>query len=576
MAITEIRGVAVSIQEALSELRGNALTALAAASALRDSAIAADRDPATMDVAFAALASEVERAEAQKTAALEAELVVEDALLERAERVFGVVTTAARNASADELVAERPALLAQLDALFDALRSSPRGPVEEPTLLVVPLPTYPAPGDGGSDAASDPRLAMLVTRHVTAAELTLVLPRHRHVRPDSSVDVLLLLPLGVAPSLAQASLMQRVDAQATLLLSDALPVALAPRFSLYTGTTSDCSGVVVSFWVPVGTPVGSRVRIESVSVARELVGPDGHCNVCVSLHVGLAAPFRVAGAGRHYLTPCVLSDGRLAVPAPTGFHMYSNAGVLKQHQIDGSATCALAYIADGNTLITRGSDFVAAYDLDSESQGEPRLIWWHSGGRFGYGSVVALPEAGVVVFADHYGDRLVALHLRDGTFVQEVPLLSPIYAAAGPPGSCMIFVSSEYDGLIYCLQFDASDPARAAVRSPPLHPGRFGMPGSSPLAVMPPAPGTTTWHLIVGGYLTPLLVVLALPGGEEVGRIESSRVDPTGQQAGATESDPALFWGRNVKGLATDPAGGALVVVSDSDVFVVPWPPPTL
>lgn len=121
LAITEIRGVAVSIQEALSELRGNALTALAAASALRDSAIAADRDPATMDVAFAALASEVERAEAQKTAALEAELVVEDALLERAERVFGVVTTAARNASADELVAERPALLAQLDALFDAL-----------------------------------------------------------------------------------------------------------------------------------------------------------------------------------------------------------------------------------------------------------------------------------------------------------------------------------------------------------------------------------------------------------------------------------------------------------------------
>lgn len=589
MAITEMRSVAVAIQTTLSELRGNAVSAISDASALRDAAIASGSDSATINAAYAALVSEVERVEAGKAAALEAELVEEDALLERAESVLGAVASAARSLSAEGLKAERAALFAQLDELFDALRASPRGPVEEPTLLVVAPPEALATGDCNS-AACEPRLAMLITRHVAAAELTMVLPRRRHARPDSAITVLLLLPqsshsdireggsFGLTPSLAQASLMQRVDARATLSLSGSMNVAIAPRFAPYEETTSGRRGVSVAFVIPADTPIGSRVRIESVSVARESVlGPVGDCVIQVSLHVGLSAPFRLRGAGGDYQTPCVTSDGMLAIPARSAFEMYGSSGVMaKQPRIDHSETCAVAHIADGDILIARGSDFVVAFDLATETGGVPRTIWRHGGDHFGCGSVVALAEAGIVVFADYYGNNLVALRLCDGTVAQKVPMTRPIYATAGPPGSCTLYASSETDGLVCSVQFDALDPTRTAMLSHPLLPARISGYGSSPLAVMPPAPGKAVWHLIVGGYGTPLLVVLALPGGEEVGRIEGSAVDPTAQYVEATETDLALYWGSRIRGLAADLAGGALVVTSGSDVFAVPWPPSTM
>ena len=118
------------------------------------------------------------------------------------------------------------------------------------------------------------------------------------------------------------------------------------------------------------------------------------------------------------------------------------------------------------------------------------------------------------------------------------------------------------------MRFDASDPALPAVVLPPLVLNAPSVDGPPALAVMPPAPGDSTWLLVVGDYCTPHITVLALPGGERVFEATGSQSRDTPREAAGAGS-----WGP-IRGLAADPSGAALVVVGFADVWAVPWPLP--
>ena len=130
-------------------------------------------------------------------------------------------------------------------------------------------------------------------------------------------------------------------------------------------------------------------------------------------------------------------------------------------------------------------------------------------------------------------------------------------------------MSSESADRVCGVRFDVADPA---VVLPPLvresAPSEDGPPA---LAVMPPAPGDSTWLLVVGDYCTPHITVLALPGGERVFEASGSLSGDTPREAAAAGTGS---WGP-IRGLAADPSGAALVVVGDAtDVWAVPWPLP--
>ena len=130
-------------------------------------------------------------------------------------------------------------------------------------------------------------------------------------------------------------------------------------------------------------------------------------------------------------------------------------------------------------------------------------------------------------------------------------------------------MSSESADRVCGVRFDVADPALPAVVLPPLvresAPSEDGPPA---LAVMPPAPGDSTWLLVVGDYCTPHITVLALPGGERVFEATCSQSRDTPREAAGAGS-----WGP-IRGLAADPSGAALVVVGFADVWAGAVAPP--
>jgi len=169
--------------------------------------------------------------------------------------------------------------------------------------------------------------------------------------------------------------------------------------------------------------------------------------------------------------------------------------------------------------------------------------------------VVVVPDVGIAVFADKHKNAIVVLRLSDGSVIQRVEGIDlPIYAAAGPPGSGTVYVSSERHGSVTALQFDVADPSQPVIEAL-VHEGNKATTfGSSPLAVVPPGPGKKTWHLVVGRYNQSTALVLALPAGDHVCEV----VMPV------PEAD--------LRGLAADPGGGALLLSSKDNVVIVPWP----
>ena len=599
-AVAEIRGVVAEIAATLAELRANAEAARLSAGELRDAALAAGANSSLVLAAYDTLVATIDQTEATKVVAFETELVAGDAVLEETEAELSAIGELATRASDEDLIGVFDRLSARLDALFERLRGFPSGPVEEPTLSVVP--------------AAGP-LGTVLSQLIHPDGIVVALPSVRRVLPGTQVRVELTLPKSSVVGDAghyRLALLRRTAARASLLLpgGKCVPVAalIAPLLSSY------ICGIAVTFEVPADTALGSSFIIDTVTVAQKAPGGAAvclfPCALAVVDFIGIIAPFTLTSIARDYQTPCVSQDGRIFVAKgrqaeSESVGVFDKHGVLLEsltiHRLASPRT--VAYVEGSGVLLIRdgayGSTDIVAVDLRSPAR-PPDVLWTHTmpefpdSSKLGPGGLVALPELGIAVYAANFANSevvaaqffvggatiyrclrciaavVVAIRLSDGSVVQTLAHIRPLYVAAGPPGTATVYVSSQDADRVCGVRFDASDPALPAVVLPPLiHVDPPTGHGNPALAVMPPAPGESTWFLVVGDYCTRHVSLLALPGGEKVFEATGTI---TGDLPGDGTSGPGS-WG-TIRGLAADPAGAALIVVGDDDVWAVPWPLP--
>ena len=169
-AVSDLRDLISTVSLVLAEIKANAAAAIEQAAAMRDAALTScDRDAASVSASYDALVTDILHAEASKTAALEAELVAADALLERTENEIHEIVDLARSASDDAIISLQPGLSARLAEFVAVLRASPRGAQEDPTLDIVGA----APGESPYGDA----FGCLRTSCITVAELSVLPPR---------------------------------------------------------------------------------------------------------------------------------------------------------------------------------------------------------------------------------------------------------------------------------------------------------------------------------------------------------------------------------------------------------------
>ena len=422
-AISEIKSVVTEIVAALAELRANAEAARVSAGELRDAALAASANSSHVLAAYDTLVAEINQTEAIKVAAFETELVAGDAILEETETELSAIRELAIRASDEDLVSLCGPLSARLDALFERLRGSPSGPVEEPTLSVVP---------------SSVPLGTVLSQLARPNDIAVALPRVRRVLAGTHVRVELtfshfdlLRTVGAADQAARA-LLRRTAARASLHLPCGtrvpIPASVAPSFSAHS------CGVTVTFEVPADAALGSTLVIESISVARKpACGADGASRLPHTLTVverlGICAPFTLRGVARDYQTPCVSQDGRVFVAE--GAYRGDSVIIFNEHGdfLDSLVAPSLesphtvAFVESSETLLIRDSAYdstdIIAMDLRSPAR-PPPVLWTHTMPQFpdssnlGPGGLVALPELGIAVYAAYFANSELFLRVPLG------------------------------------------------------------------------------------------------------------------------------------------------------------------
>lgn len=624
-ATDDLRAAILRTSEAIDRLNVNAVAACVRADELREAALATGAAEAAVAAAFDELMLDISQAASRKAAALDTELVELDAALEQADAAIASFMHAVSNASDDELLETRDTLLGRIDVIFEHLRGAPRGATEEPTLAVAPLPV---PSGGGAGL----QLGVLVTRLASPTAVELRLPPGRRVRPGGSVEVHVLLPRrpdrdsSVAPadgpggdshplglggySRADAvtSLLQRLEVRASLVTVAGRRTYLPPSFARCRKSASSWAlsvagevwqdGVTASIAVPELTSEGSILTIECATVACEPVGVFPSplpLQMLVYEQVGIATPLMLPGVASDYQTPCITTDGRIIIPAECVCWVLNRSG-LRQCELSVSngwrgGAAAHVDICGSDTLIVRDGGEVRALDLrvyedgrtaacgagvdeaatlsHTDVAGPKGVLWRYAFNRGGGpGSVVALPEAGVVGFVDKHSNAVLALRTADGAVLRTVALEgSPIYAAPGPPSSGAAFVSKETDGSVW----------HVGLTGPPLDPVlvyEYSISeqhtGSSPLAMMPPAAGRAEWHLVIAKYSTLLITVLAVSSRSVV---YSGVVRLPGGADLAAPVASSGSYGIGVLGLAADPSGSALLMtLVGGNAVALPWP----
>ena len=586
-ATSDLRAAVLGITGAVDDVKGNAEAAYERLSALRDSALSSGKDRDEVALAYDAFVAEIERVAMRKTTVLEAELVAMDAVLEHTETELAAVAREAADLPDADLTTAAPLLQGRLCTLFEALHRTPRGPVEESTLIV--LPSRPGPD---LTAAG---LGCLLSELAPLESLSLLLPVSRRIRPGdtASITVRILprpecgdaLDLG---AMADAVLLSRTSARANLILPDGSKQSQLIFVIERTQPVGALAAARVCFAIPPDAPLGSTVVIETIAVGHSPLGVgQGRrlpLSLAVSASVGVEAPLVLPKCGGDYQTPCVTADGRIIAPTNRSFLVFNAAGTMIADlpADQGWRAGAAAHDDSSDCLIVRNGDYITSLDLRTYAGGcasrdqaahsvvqpgpaaagvdaaIPGLRWsfkFRSAGG-GPGSVVVLPDVGIAVFADkHHDASVVALRLSDGSVIQRVQGIHlPIYAAAGPPGSGTVYLSSERHGSVTAVQFDVADPCRPVIVSLVYEGNSLIAHGSSPLAVVPPGPGKKKWHLVVGRYHRSTIVVMELPTGDRVCEVDAPVPDA------------------DLRGLAADPGGGALLLSSMHDICTVPWP----
>lgn len=586
-AVSDLRAVISGVSLALTEIKAYAAAAIEQAAAMRDNAFSAsDCDVLCITASYEALVADILHAEASKTAALEAELVAADALLERTENEIREIVYLSSSATDDSIITLEPGLSARLAEVVAVLRASPRGPQGDPTLILVNAAHGESPyGDA---------FGFLRTSCIVAAELSLLCPRTRRIQPGGVASILILFKedvgtaaFGGSQAEAAATLAKHLVVQAWLAAGPDVPRRLVVH--TVARLLGPDIGISVSICCPRDVPPDSHIVVESMRTYGEalscwafpLVLRVGPCT-------GISSPGLIPEYGADYQTLCVTDDARVYVPAGSGACVFDHElRPLGKVHCGNKPFQAAAYDDGSDVLFLSGNESIVALerpsaasrvagtplvgipyqpaatnalcrgDLTGASTFEAHSIvrWRHDTGiglfegadgtdRLGGGGIALLPELGFVVLARYYANELAVFRLSDGTLVSSVGLPRPIYITAGWPAE--VYASSEKTGTVYAVKIDSAGRA-----SPPRvifsHPA-FEM--SSPLAAVPPGPGRSTWHLAIAMYDGTRIAVLELPGCTPV-----------------FEGDVGYVC-RAIRGLAADPSGGALLV-SDTTVLSV-------
>lgn len=528
------------------------------------------------EAAIAALDSErdllltaIDAAEATKAAALDGEAVRVDEALEALIDVCGAaraalqsVPTHASGVDAVQFPSNHELriseVLARAQHLFkDELRRLPRAPSE---------PTYISFTDPAS-AADGSRLGRVAApRGPTPADIVLEVPRS--VAPGAVLEVVARLsdayaasvfsdPAALRAAAAAFASGLSISAVARLQGGDSQPlgVSIAPP---------SADGLPGSAIVRISTPHSptgsvSCIEISSFCVAGVPASADSFRGAVVPVVASIRAPLLLSDLSLSRCSPAVSPvDGSLFVPrAGRAVLQFSASGEfireinpgdfgLSGETASAAATQGAFFLADDSSPASQ----IVALGFDGPA-GRPLkpVELWRSGGLDRCRGLAVLPTHGVVFASSFNPDQILAYKVLSGELVCSVRMVGPVYLAADDLSS-RVYMSGT-SSLIEELRFaDArlthTRPVEAAGPS-----GKY-----RPLAVMPPAPGRASAHLVAGENDSPRLVVVRLPDLTKVHTHDLGEM--------------------SVVGLAGDPSGRALVVCEGRrrDVHVLPWPLP--
>jgi hypothetical protein len=322
-------------------------------------------------------------------------------------------------------------------------------------------------------------------------------------------------------------------------------------------------GAVVTVLLPTRLRIGAEVRVCSMSFAGTPINsplavlPASASVVSMVTPLSLPTPY-LCGFGA---TSAITTSGTLFVPQSQGLRGAS----LRIFEFDGKAAryagmnargavSAVAACEVTNTLVVVYTSTRRIVGLDLTSL---QLRWSVKGSeeRLGFLGVAILSAHGVVVVSVLNPAELRCYAVSNGAFVSSLSMTRPIALAGGGPGlPDSVFVSTTAQNVMQ-VQWDSRtlsltppEPVAAANEN---RRGSYRL-----LTVMPPAPGKSVSHLIVGTWGTPELLVISLPDCTLVHVHEMEGIE--------------------ILGLAADPSGTVLAVSAtgtpETTTRVLAWP----
>ena len=508
---------------------------------------------AAIDARCDELGVNIDSAESIKVAALERELFSVDAALERWRAESAAVREAVSSLSDADLEAQHATLSSHLDGMEAYLQALPTAVIEPP--FVGLLADAPALLSSIADFGR-----VLAPLPITVADLSLEGVPSK-VRPGGTLRLRLSLGARHAAqsaeelevSLGRLAEMTRVDA------TQSSP-GLEPQ-SLEATLASDAAQrcLHISLDVPLAASDDASVDIIVASVAGQAMSG---LRRCVPVHRGITPPLVLscASAAKNYTTPCISPEGRVYCPPGEGPEVLvfdaeglplpglpvASIGLSKYTSWAAYAPGDMPslVLADGNGPSSR----LVAVDPAT------RTARWSSGVGYCTG-IAALSAIGVVVVGCMIS--FSAYRISDGARAGSLAVsgLGIFLAADDTTGAVYGTVSSGTEYSVHAWECIADGAGiRMTSNGPVTAAGSRDDP--RPLAVMPPAPGKTASHLVIGTDESPELLVLSLPGLSLV--------------------HTHILEEMRVTGLAADPWGEFLAVydMASSSLHVLAWPLP--
>lgn len=554
----------LGVDDALVHLGRNIATALEAlAKSAEDARVQLRESRAVLHAAIDArcdeLGESINTTEARKSASLERELVAVDAALGSWRADGDVVREAVASLSDTELASQYAALSSRLDDMEAQLQALPTAVVEPPRVgLLIDAPaTHTRIADFGRVLAPLP---------VTAADLTLE-DESSTLREDRSMQLYLLLGARHDAQSAEELEVSLGTLVGTTLVEGTLEGAgIKPRsvaWSLVPNAAERC--VCISFEVP---PPFSSVHIRRVTVAGL---PIAGFPLTHFMRQRIQGPLQIKGVNIE-MPPCISPEGHTFCLSRNGSAILvfdsdrtplpgisaSRIGVLS-----GAIWAAYVSHIDSPALVVaeapperagRASHIVA---IDPTN----RSARWTSTQRNinGYCGIAALPLMGVVLVSSI--DHIFAHRLSDGVCVGKLKVVAQNswnLAADSSTGTLFGTIEDVHYNVTVLAWTCADDGTGGGVRltSAGSVAGVGRLKYDRPLAVVPPAPGQRTSHLVIGCQKSSELLVLKLP---------SRSLVHTHHVAGMS-----------IVGLAADPGGGAIAVCDEASraLHILPWPLP--